>query len=161
MESIRDTVSRHFERTTPKLRERLETRLYQEFACVMFPEEKRQESLLREMGVLRERAHETQFWCAEEPMGNPTMVALLELARKFRRVAEEGCIQIIMQGRVPLVFKLSKALKKEDIRNIVSRTWRIPPLEQVLVHLGQPLKPGPLRENLLPGACVLVSRRVS
>ena len=158
MVSIHDVVSKRIELTTPRLRERLESRIYQEFACVMFPE-RRQERLLMEMGVIRERAHEVQFWCADEPMRNPTMIALVELVRNFRQVAESGCIQIIMMGQVPLVFKLGKSAKKNDLQQVVLSTWHIPPLQQVLLHIGKVLKPGPLCQSLCPGACVLVSKR--
>ena len=92
-------------------------------------------------------------------MSHPTMIALVELAWTFKHVAESRCIQIIMMGQVPLVFKLGKSAKKYDLQKVVFSTWRIPPLQQVLLHLGEVLKPGPLCQSLCPGACVLVSKR--
>ena len=87
------------------------------------------------------------------------MIALMELAKKFKGVAESGCVQIIMMGQVPLVFKHGRSAKKKDLQKVVFNTWHIPPLQQVLLHLGEVLKPGKLCETLYPGACVLVSKQ--
>ena len=40
MESVRDLVADQLLRTTPRLRERLETCLFREFACVLLPDKK-------------------------------------------------------------------------------------------------------------------------
>ena len=45
MEAVRDLLAQHLSRTTPRLRQRLSTSLYNEFAHVLFPE-KVQETLL-------------------------------------------------------------------------------------------------------------------
>ena len=93
-------------------------------------------------------------------MRNPTMIALVAVATNFKEVADSGCIQIIMMGRKPLVFRLGKSAKRKDVQKVVFNTWGIPPLQQVLLHLGEVLKSGKLCETLFPGACILVSKRL-
>ena len=158
LESARDLVADQLSRTTPRLRERLETHVFREFASVILPEQV-QETMLWQMGVLRQRADEVQFWCGDEPMENPVMQALLEYARTFREIAEAGDFQINMTGETPIVIKLRGA-KRDDVKRLVEKRWHIPPSKQVLVHLGRPLKQGLLDDQgLPPGACVQVSRR--
>ena len=101
LESARDLVADQLSRTTPRLRERLETHVFREFASVILPEQV-QETMLWQMGVLRQRADEVQFWCGDEPMESPVMQSLLEYARTFREIAEAGDFQINMFGRHPL-----------------------------------------------------------
>ena len=158
LESVRDLVADQLSRTTPRMRERLETRLLREFACVLLPDEAR-ETLLLQMGVLRKRADEVQFWCGDDPMGEPVMQILLAYARTFREVAHAGDFQINMAGEPFIVIKLRGA-KREDVRRLVEKRWRIPPRLQALQHLGQALKHGLLEDQgLAPGACVQVTRR--
>ena len=155
MEAVRDLLAQQLLRTTPRLRQRLSTSLYNEFAHIMFPE-RSQELLLWKMGVLRQRADEVQFWCADEPLEHSTMVALLDYARRFREIAEASNVQIFMGGETPLVLKL-KGVKKEDVRKLVERRWRVQASKQALLHLGLPLKNGNLEDQgLAPGGCVQV-----
>ena len=159
MEYVRGSLAKQLLQTTPRLRHRLNICLYHEFAHVMFPE-KAQELLLWKMGVLRYRPEEVQFWCADEPLEHSTMVALLDYARRFCDIAEAGHVQIHMDGETPLVFKL-QGVKKEDVRKVIEKRWRVPASKQVLLHLGRPLKNGSLEDQgLAPGACVQVTKRV-
>ena len=112
------------------------------------------------MGVPRYRPEEVQFWCADEPLEHSTMVALLDYARRFCDIAEAGHFQIHMDGETPLVFKL-QGVKKEDVRKVIEKRWRVPASKQVLLHLGRLLKNGSLEDQgLAPGACVQVTKRV-
>ena len=158
-ETQRKIVADQIIRTTPLLRERLETRLFKEFACVLLPD-KTQETLLWEMGVLRKIAREVHFWCGEEPMGEPVMQTLLGYAKCFRDIAEAGNFQIHMTGATPLVARL-RGSRKEDVRRLVEKNWKIPPEKQILVHLGRHLKHGVLEDQgMIPGGCVHVARRI-
>ena len=60
MEAVRDLLAQQPLRTTPRLRRRLSTSLYNEFAHILFPK-KVQEVLLWKMGVLRQRAGRGRF----------------------------------------------------------------------------------------------------
>ena len=84
MEAVRDVLAQQLLRTTPRLRVRLSTSLYKEFAHIMFPE-KVQEALLWKMGVLRQRADEVQIWCADEPLQDSTMALAVGLRREILR----------------------------------------------------------------------------
>ena len=157
MEAVRDVLAQQLLRTTPRLRVRLSTSLYKEFAHIMFPE-KVQEALLWKMGVLRQRADEVQIWCADEPLQDSTMALLLDYARRFREIAETSNLRIFMEGETPLVLKL-KGARKEDIRKMVERRWRIPASRQALLHLGRLLQNGSLEDQgIPPGGCVQVVR---
>ena len=157
MEAVRDLLAKQLLRTTPRLRVRLSTSLYKEFAHIMFPE-KVQEALLWKMGVLRQRAGEVQIWCADEPLQDYPMVLLLDYARRFLEIAEARCFQVHMEGETPLVLKL-KGARKDDIRKLVERRWRVPASKQALLHLGLPLKSGNLEDQgVPPGGCVQVVR---
>ena len=123
MEVVRDLLAKQLLRTTPRLRVRLSTSLYKEFAHIMFPE-KVQEALLWKMGVLRQRADEVQIWCADEPLQDSTMALLLDYARRFCEIAEARSFQVHMEGETPLVLKL-QGVKKEDVRKVVERRWRL------------------------------------
>ena len=123
----------------------------------MFPE-KVQEALLWKMGVLRQRADEVQIWCADEPLQDSTMALLLDYARRFCEIAEARSFQVHMKGETPLVLKL-QGVKKEDVRKVVERRWRIPSPRQALLHLGRLLKNGNLKDQgIPPGGCVQVVR---
>ena len=102
-EAVRDLLAQQPLRTTPRLRRRLSTSLYNEFAHILFPE-KVQEALLWKMGVLRQRADEVQIWCADEPLQDPPMALLLDYARRFLEIAEARCFQVHMEGETPLVL---------------------------------------------------------
>ena len=157
MEAVRDVLAQQLLRTTPRLRVRLSTSLYKEFAHIMFPE-KVQEALLWKMGVLRQRADEVQIWCADEPLQDSTMALLLDYARRFCEIAEARSFQVHMKGETPLVLKL-QGVKKEDVRKVVERRWRIPSPRQALLHLGRLLKNGNLEDQgIPPGGCVQVVR---
>ena len=157
MEAVRDLLAQQPLRTTPRLRRRLSTSLYNEFAHILFPE-KVQEALLWKMGVLRQRAGEVQIWCADEPLQDSPMALLLDYARRFLEIAEARCFQVHMEGETPLVLKL-KGARKEDIRKMVERRWRIPASRQALLHLGCLLKNGSLEDQgIPPGGCVQVVR---
>ena len=156
MDAVRDLLAKQLLRTTPRLRQRLSTSLYNEFACILFPE-KVQEALLWKMGVLRQRADEVEIWCADGPLQDSTMALLLDYARRFREIAEARCFQVHMEGETPLVLKL-KGVKKEDARKVVERRWRVPASKQALLHLGLPLKNGNLEDQVPPGGCVQVVR---
>ena len=123
----------------------------------MFPE-KVLEALLCKMGVLRKRADGVQIWGADEPLQDSTMALLLDYARRFCEIAQASNFQIFMQGETPLVLKL-KGVKKEDVRKLVERRWRVQASEQALLHLGLPLKSGNLEDQgVPPGGCVQVAR---
>ena len=156
MEAVRDVLAQQLLRTTPRLRVRLSTSLYKEFAHIMFPE-KVQAALLWKMGVLRQRADEVQIWCADEPLQDSTMALLLDYARRFREIAEARNFQIFMEGETPLVLKL-RGVRKEDVRKLVERRWRVPASKQALLPLGLPLKNGNLEDQVPPGGCVQVVR---
>ena len=148
MEAVRDVLAQQLLRTTPRLRVRLSTSLYKEFAHIVFPE-KVQEALLWKMGVLRQRADEVQIWCADEPLQDSTMALLLDYARRLREIAQASNFQIFLQGETPLVLKL-KGVKKEDVRKLVERRWRVQASKQALLHLGLPLKSGNLEDQGVP-----------
>ena len=75
-------------------------------------------------------------------------------------IAEAGHFQIHMDGETPLVLKL-QGVKKEDVRKVIEKRWRVPASKQVLLHLGRLLKNGSLEDQgLAPGACVQVTKRV-
>ena len=159
MESVRDLLAKQLLRTTPRLRVRLSTSLYKEFAYIMFPE-KVQEALLWKMGVLRQRAGEVEIWCADEPLQDSTMALLLGYARPSREIAEASNFQIFMENETPLVLKL-KGVEKEDVRKLVERHWRVQASKQALLPLGLPLKSGNLEDQgVPPGGCVQVVRAV-
>ena len=136
----------------------LETTLFKEFSCALLPN-KAQEKLLWQMGVLRSRPGEVQFWCAEDPMGGPVMQTLLGYAKRFRHIAETRQFQIHMTGATFVVLKLRGA-GREDVGRLVEKRWSIPPAKQMLVHIGRHLKHGLLEDQgMTPGACVLVTKR--
>ena len=86
------------------------------------------------------------------------MALLLDYARRFREIAEASNFQIFREGETPLVLKL-KGARKEDIRKMVERRWRIPASRQALLHLGCLLKNGSLEDQgIPPGGCVQVVR---
>ena len=86
------------------------------------------------------------------------MALLLDCARGFCKIVQASNFQICMQGETPLVLKL-KGVKKEDVRKLVERRWRVPASTQALLHLGLPLKSGNLEDQgLALGGCVQVVR---
>ena len=159
-ESVRDILAKQLMRTTPRLRARMPQSLYREFAYVILPD-KLQEKLLIHMGVIREGQRDVQLWCADEPLENPTMRLLLDYATRFLQIATSGCFHIIMENEVPMTVKL-KGVKKEDLRRLIDRRWHLPPLKQLLLHVGRPLQNGPLADQgISPGACARVFNRDS
>ena len=78
---------------------------HHEFAHIIFPE-RAQEALLFKMGVLRQRADEVQFLCADKPLRDSTMALLLDYARRFHDIDEARNFQIFLGGETPLVLKL-------------------------------------------------------
>ena len=50
-----------------------------------------------------------------------------------------------MKGETPLVLKL-QGVKKEDVRKVVERRWRLTSPRQALLHLGRLLKNGNLED---------------
>ena len=154
LETAHTLLSNQILITTPRLRESLSTSLYDEFAYVMFAE-KAHEKLLWKIGTFRRRAHEIQIWVADDPMENPVMITLLDLARRFQEIAAAGNVQIVMDGKIPLVIKL-KGAKKEDVKRLIHKHWGVQ--FGRLLHLGRHLKNGMLEEqDIYPGACLMVS----
>ena len=149
-------LPKQISRTTPRLRVRMEQRLYKEFAYVVLPE---QDKLLANMGVIRERDGQFQFWCADEPMEHPTMILLLEYASIFNRVAASRCFHVFMENQLPIVHKLY-GMKMEHVRAIIHRRWRVPPTRQLLLHFGRPLRIGMLvDQDIQPGSVIQVFKR--
>ena len=152
---LNSVLPKQISRTTPRLRVRMDPRLYKEFAYVVLPEDK----LLANMGVIRERGGEFQLWCADEPMEHPTMKLLLEYASIFNRVAASRCFHAFMENQLPIVHRLH-GMKMEHIKAIIHRRWRVPPTRQLLLHLGRPLRIGMLADqDIQPGSVIQVFKR--
>ena len=133
----------------------MEPRLYKEFAYVVLPEDK----LLANMGVIRERGGEIQFWCADEPMEHPTMKLLLDYASVFKRVAASRSFHVFMENQLPIVLKLH-SVKMEHIRAIIHRRGGGSPTPPLLLHLGRPLRNGMLADQgIQPGSVIQVFKR--
>ena len=87
------------------------------------------------------------------------MRLLLDYATRFLQIATSGCFHIIMENEVPMTIRL-KGVKKEDLRRLIDRRWHLPPVKQLLHHLGKPLKNGPLVDQAInPGSVVQVFSR--
>ena len=98
------------------------------------------------------------MWCADDPVQDSEMALLLDYARRFREVAQASNFQIFLRGETLLVLKL-KGVKKDDVRKLVERRWRVQASKQALLHLGLPLRGGNLEDQgVPPGGCVQVVR---
>ena len=78
---------------TPKLRESLEDRVFNEMVRAAFHDVRDVETLKR-MGVLRGKGGRIEFWCADALLMHPTMQALLCEARRYRRMPRSSVTRV-------------------------------------------------------------------
>ena len=116
---------------------------------------------LETVGVIRDRGGDTvEFWCADEPLEHPTMMALLNEARQWRESHEKSLLRLTRVEDPPLTTPFTRSLTLESLRRTVQRKFRIQPVHQHLAHRGRVLTRGVLSDQGVgPGCVIFVSER--
>ena len=155
VQEISDVAAAHTSRATPRSREVLQIECYQTFLHYVF-HDVRDCAALETMGVIRHEGDTVEFWCADEPMEDPTMKALLNEARLCRETHEKSQLRLARANEEPLMIKFKDTLTLENIRRIVQRRFRIKPVNQHLSMNGRVLSRGRLSEQGVRAGCVVV-----
>ena len=147
-------------RVTPRLREVLRRDAYESFLHYVF-QDVRDCAALESMGVIRDHGGEAvEFWCADEPLQHPTMMALLNEARQCRESHEKSLLRLTRVEDPPLTTPFKRSLTLESLRKIVQRKFQIQPVHQHLTHRGRVLTRGVLSDQGVgPGCVIFVSER--
>ena len=140
---------------TPKLREVLQRDAYLSFLHYVF-QDVRDCAALESMGVIRDHGGEAvEFWCADEPLQHPTMMALLNEARQCRESHEKSLLRLTRVDDPPLTTPFTRSLTLESLRKIVQRRFQIQPVYQQLTHRGRVLSRGVLSDQGVGPGCVI------
>ena len=147
-------------RVTPRLREVLQREAYLSFLHCDF-QDLRDCAALESMGVIRDHGGEAvEFWCADEPLEHPTMMALLNEARQCRESREKSLLRLTRVDDPPLTIPFTRSLTLESLRKIVQQKFQIQPVHQHLTHRGRVLTRGVLIDpDVGPGCVIFVSGR--
>ena len=147
-------------RVTPRLRKVLQRDAYLSFLHYVF-QDVRDCAALESMGVIRDHGGEAvEFWCADEPLQHPTMMALLNEARQCRESHEKSLLRLTRVDDPPLATPFTRSLTLESLRRTVQRKFKIQPVHQHLTHRGRVLTRGVLiDQDVGPGCVIFVSER--
>ena len=139
-------------RMIPRPRICVDKILFLEIASVLFTHQAGLD-LLRRMGVIREKRHRFEVWCADDPLQEEIMPHLIEFIGKAKR-AQEARMFHVYTGQHTLLFPWVESLTLQDVMQLLSAAVELGSKKYKLLHLGRPVrKTGRLLDcGVRPGA---------
>ena len=139
-------------RMIPRTRICVDKILFPEIASVLFTHQADLD-LLRKMGVIREKRHRFEVWCADDPLQEEIMPHLIEFIGKAKR-AQEARMFHVYTGEHTLLFPWVESLTLQDVMQLLSVAFDLGSKKYKLLHLGRPVrKTGRLLDcGVRPGA---------
>ena len=144
--------------TTQQLRVRLSKRLFFQLAhCTSM--ESAEISLLRRIGVLRERRQSVELWAADAVLSSPAMKSLLAEARHFLEIYKEGMFMLEIMGNGSVLnIKYDPSIKTAVLKFKVKLMCDAVVADLRLEHMGREMRGDTLGAcGLWPGCYVEVS----
>ena len=141
----------------PRPRTACDKYAFKELVYLLFKSDPAPFEMLRSMGVVRERPHCYEVWCADAPLAEESILRrIIDMATAASRVQSARAFHVAIAGEPPLVFPWLLHMTLEGLQGILSDATQLAPEQYSLSHLGEPLRAGVslADQGIRPGAFV-------